>query len=121
MSGEDDRLRYALADDSHEHIFQRRVLPRLLPVSGSGGVPIAVILGGQPGAGKTRLLHDASNELRAIGATVVINGDNLRSFHPAYARLQQSDPLSAARYTDHDSGRWVEKLIAAAQERRSTW
>ncbi len=118
MSGGDDRLRHALPEDRHEHIFQRRVLPSLLPVSGSGGVPIAVILGGQPGAGKTRLLNDASSELQAIGATVVINGDNLRSFHPAYARLQETDPLNAARYTDHDSGRWVEKLIAAAQERR---
>ena len=118
MSGEDDRLRYALPDDSHEHIFQRRVLPSLLPVSGSGGVPVAVILGGQPGAGKTQLLNAASRELRAIGATVVINGDDLRPFHPAYERLQETDPLNAARYTDHDSGRWVEKLIAAAQERR---
>ena len=118
MSGGDDRLRHALPDDRHEHIFQRRVLPSLLPLSGSGGVPVAVILGGQPGAGKTRLLNDASSELQATGATVVINGDNLRSFHPAYARLQETDPLNAARYTDHDSGRWVEKLIAAAQERR---
>ena len=87
-------------------------------MSGSDGVPVAVILGGQPGAGKTRLLNDASTELQVRGATVIINGDDLRSFHPAYARLRRTDPLNAARYTDHDSGRWVEKLIAAAQERR---
>ncbi len=118
MSGLDDRLRHALPEAKHERIFQRRVLPTLLPVSGSGGVPAAVILGGQPGAGKTRLLNDASTELQARGATVVINGDDLRSFHPAYARLQRTDPLNAARYTDHDSGRWVEKLIAVAQEHR---
>ena len=106
MAGQDDRLRFALPDDEHEDIFQRRVLPKLMPVSESGGAPVAVILGGQPGAGKTRLLGDAEIELQARGATAVVNGDDLRSFHPAYARLQQSDPLSAARYTDHDSGRW---------------
>lgn len=49
---------------------------------------------------------------------MVINGDDFRSYHPSYGELQRTDPLNAARYTDHDSGRWVEKLIAAAQERR---
>ena len=43
VSEGDDRLRHALADDRHEHIFQRRVLPSLLPVPGSGGVPVAVV------------------------------------------------------------------------------
>ncbi len=93
MSGGDDRLRHALPEDRHEHIFQRRVLPSLLPVSGTGGVPIAVILGGQPGAGKTRLLNDASSELQAIGATVVINGDCQTAW--------KWDPLSACKRDPH--------------------
>lgn len=118
MAEPDDRLRYALPDEQHERIFQQDVLASRLPASTPVASPVAVILGGQPGAGKTALLAAARLELQAGGSTVTINGDTLRSFHPQYRALQEAVPLDAARYTDHDSGRWVEKLIAAAQERR---
>ena len=115
---EDDRLLHALPEATHERIFRNRIVPRLLPQSAGAAEPVAIILGGQPGAGKTALLTQATETLRASGPTVVINGDELRPYHPAYSGLQRTDPLNAARYTDHDSGKWVEKLIAEAQERR---
>lgn len=118
MALPEERLRYALTDEQHERIFQRLVLPTMLPSSGSVASPVAVILGGQPGAGKTRLLNTAALELQARGPLAVINGDDLRSFHPACPVLQRDDPLNAACHTDHDSGRWVEKLIEAARDRR---
>jgi len=118
MALPEERLRYALTDEQHERIFQRLVLPTMLPPSGSVVSPVAVILGGQPGAGKTRLLNTAARELQMRGPLAVINGDDLRSFHPACPALQRDDPLNAAHLTDHDSGRWVEKLIAAARDRR---
>lgn len=43
-------------------------------------------------AGKTALLNPAYRDLSAIGPTVVVNGDDLRSFHPQYQRLQSKDP-----------------------------
>jgi len=115
---DDDRLRYALPEATHERIFRGSIVPQLLPQSASAAEPVAVILGGQPGAGKTALLNQATETLRSTGPTVVINGDELRPYHPAYSGLQRADPLNAARYTDHDSGKWVQKLIAEAQERR---
>lgn len=102
----------------HDRIFQQKVLPTELPATTRVANPTAVILGGQPGAGKTDLLTAANLELQAKGSTVTINGDLLRPFHPQYGALQQDVPLDAARYTDHDSGRWVEKRITAAQERQ---
>lgn len=118
MADSDDRLRYALSERDHEQIFQQDVLPVMLPASKQALNPTAVILGGQPGSGKTGLLNDATRELSALGPTVVINGDDLRAFHPDYAQMQRTDPLNAARYTDQDSGRWVGKLIAAAKDRK---
>ena len=114
----DDRLRHALPEETHERIFRQAIVPDVLPASAPLVSPTAVILGGQPGAGKTALLHQATQDLARLGPTVVINGDDFRSYHPSYGELQRTDPLNAARYTDHDSGRWVEKLIAAAQEQR---
>lgn len=118
MADSDDRLRYALAERDHERIFQQKVLPAMLPASEGVVNPTAIILGGQPGSGKTGLLNDATREMEARGPTVVINGDDMRAFHPEHSQMQRTDPLNAARYTDYDSGRWVEKLIAAAKKQQ---
>jgi predicted ABC-type ATPase len=110
---------FALSEAEHERIFRKEILPTCIPDGlTQSPQPTAVILGGQPGAGKTALLEAAEADLRAIGATVVINGDDLRSFHPQYKTLQRSDPENAAQLTNLDSGKWVEKVIAAGIERQ---
>lgn len=109
---------YALSEAENERIFRDRIAPTVLPASlGRSPEPTAIILGGQPGAGKTGLFHKSADELWAKGPTVAIDGDKLRSFHPQYASLQRLEPLRAADHTNHDSGRWVEKLIEEAKQR----
>lgn len=111
-----DPTKYALSDVQHDTIFRRDVIPEYFSdLSAIPHQPTAVILGGQPGSGKSALLDRATSDLQASGATVVINGDDFRAFHPAYTRLQQTDPENAAFYTDRDSGRWVEKTIEHAK------
>lgn len=115
----DDGLRYSLSEAQHERIFQNDIRPVYLRTGNPlPSAPAAIILGGQPGSGKSGLLVAADKQLRQDGRTVVINGDDLRSFHPAYGRLQTEDPTNAARHTDRDSGRWVEKLINAVAAER---
>ncbi|MFX5839569.1 zeta toxin family protein, partial [Acinetobacter baumannii] len=63
-------------------------------------------------------MNESTRELAQTGKPVAIVGDDLRAFHPRYAELSRKDPLNAAHYTDQDSGRWVEMLIAAAKEKR---
>lgn len=110
---------YALSEQQHERIFRQVIIGDYFASGDAPSpYPTAVILGGQPGAGKTALLDPAYKDLCAIGPTVVINGDDLRSFHPEYQRLQSKDPENASQLTNHDSGRWVEKLIAEGIERR---
>src|SRR5205085_129104 len=66
---------------------------------GRATAPTAAFLGGQPGAGRTRLLHEVTAALTAHGPTVVIGGADLRPFHPADGRLPRTDPLEAAHAT----------------------
>ncbi|HEX5659937.1 MAG TPA: zeta toxin family protein [Polyangiales bacterium] len=80
--------------------------------------PRAIVLGGQPGAGKSAMQGAAEQELLPRGGALSIVGDDLRAYHPRYAELLGRDDKTAAFYTDRDSGRWVEKLIAYAREQK---
>ncbi|MGK9086593.1 zeta toxin family protein [Brucella intermedia] len=104
---------YALSEAQHERIFRNIIVNDYFAPEAKASIrPTDIILGGQPGAGKTSLLKPAERDLNALGNTITINGDDLRVFHPQYRSLQEKDAENAARYTDLDSGRWVEKLIA---------
>jgi hypothetical protein len=79
---------------------------------------VAVIFGGQPGAGKSAGVENAENELRLRGGASQIVGDDLRDYHPHYYTLTKTDDKTAAFFTDRDTAPWVEKAIAEAKERR---
>ena len=113
-----DADRYRLTEDEHQAIFERRIKPELFSGAKPADRPVAVIFGGQPGAGKSAAVDDAAQALAGRGGAVQVIGDDLRSFHPRHAPLMERDDKTAAFYTDRDSGRWVEKSIAYAKEHR---
>lgn len=81
----------------------------------AGAEPLLVIVGAQPGAGKSREISRVRSQHPE--ATKVI-GDDLRVFHPDYRRLLRSDPLRMPEVTAKASGAWVEMSIAYLRERR---
>ncbi len=66
--------------------------------------PRFVSVGGQPGAGKGRVLEEAG---AALPGSVTVNGDELRQFHPDYGCLMREDPLRMPEVTASASGPWV--------------
>lgn len=66
-----DRLAYALSDQQSNAILRDEIMPEKMPIGSLvGPMParaMAVLLGGQPGAGKTALLHRAESQLRMAG------------------------------------------------------
>jgi len=114
-----DPEQYSLKQEEHQRIFDQRIKPEIFKdYMQPASHPVAVILGGQPGAGKSGILQAAFYELSQRGATVQIVGDNFRKYHPQYAELQIANDKTAAFYTDRDSGRWVEKTLEEAKKRR---
>lgn len=78
--------------------------------------PRAVFLGGQPGAGKTKMRDLASDEI----PSVLINGDDLREYHPMYESLKLSDPARASYLVNEDVSLWMKRLIRqTAEEKRN--
>ena len=115
---ERDPERYSLPTDTLQKIYETRISPRLFRHVESVERPTAVVLGGQPGSGKTPMQNDVAQEFAQKGGVVKIIGDDLRAYLPHYKTLQRADDKSAAFYTDRDSGRLVEKAIAEASQRR---
>lgn len=113
-----DADRYRLSEPEHEAIFKKRIQPQLFAGISSSERPIAIIFGGQPGAGKSAAVDEALRELKSRGGAAQIIGDDLRAYHPHHGRLMELDDKSLAFYTDRDSGRWVEKAIEYAKHHR---
>lgn len=108
-----------LSLERNESIFRNDILPDYLPQEvGRAGRPRLIMLGGQPGAGKTAVLIASHAELEQSGPTIRIVGDDLRSYHPQFLAFQRHDPETASQFTQADAGRWTEKLLAGATERK---
>lgn len=78
--------------------------------------PVLVYSGGQPGAGKSRANERAA---KARPSLVPVIGDDLRQFHPDYARLMREDPLSMPAVTAQASGQWIGMAADYLREQRS--
>ena len=64
----------------------------------ASAAPELIMVGGQPGAGKTAATVQAVRDLMRHGDGVAyINGDELRPFHPQYAALVSTITPAASR------------------------
>ncbi|HEX7642729.1 MAG TPA: zeta toxin family protein [Burkholderiaceae bacterium] len=114
MSGpEGSRLDQA----THERIYTDEVLPE----SGffkttAQAHPKAVVLAGQPGAGKGGLAKAAQREFKGDG--IIIDFDKNRGYHPDIDNLRETYPYTWAEHTQHDAGKWTNKLRSDVIEGR---
>lgn len=108
-----------LSPERNESIFRNDIVRDYLPDGlRRADRPRLILLGGQPGAGKTAGLTASETELAASGPTIRIVGDDLRSYHPRFLAYQQQDPETASQFTQLDAGRWTEKLLSEATGRK---
>ena len=106
-------------EKTHSGIYERVVREALFRLVTSSPNPRIILVGGQPGAGKTKAAGQALEGLRSEGyGAALINGDDLRPFHPKYAELIKQDKATAAEKTGLDVGLWVERAIREAAEKK---
>lgn len=102
-----------LSKSQHDRIFRDRIVAESgFDVVTSQEHPRAVILGGQPGAGKGGLARAAAREMR--GDAVEIDPDELRKYHPEFGRYSRENPYSWSSRTHKDAGAWADELLAEA-------
>ena len=118
---------YALSETESQRIFDQEIVPTELdPIThhhhrDDGKQPLAVLIVGQTGAGKTRLapvLRAAMAETgRAAPAHFI--ADTYKAYHPFYARLAAEKPSSfASAAAGPDARRWLAMACALAARRR---
>lgn len=78
--------------------------------------PKAIILAGQPGAGKGGLMLSARRDLN--NDAVAVDPDELRDLHPDVDRYRSAHPYSWAADTHPDASEWAKELRSAAIEGR---
>lgn len=96
-----------LSSGDIQEIFSRDIAPELqaqVDRARSEQRYVLVFVGGQPGAGKSRVVAMAAADHQG---SVEINGDDLRKYHPAYDQLMETAPLKMPEVTAEASGRWV--------------
>ncbi|KAG5963239.1 hypothetical protein E4U58_003627 [Claviceps cyperi] len=115
---------HRLASKTSLHLFQSQILPAEFPHlpspshhAPSRARPLAVLIAGQTGAGKTRMspaILAAMHVVRGNANTSAhLIADAYKIYHPDYARLILSAPHLASAATGPDARRW---LAMAAEE-----
>lgn len=105
---------FKLDEKTHEQTY-RIIEKNLFQNTHSAAHPRVVIMGGQPGSGKSKLL-EASRELFPDGNVVVINGDELRAHHPKSNEIFKLDDKRYAERTDADTRVWTKRAFDRAIE-----
>lgn len=110
---------YILSINDCDEIFSSIILPRFIESLVPQENPMAYILGGQPGAGKSHYIRVLKNKPGNINLSV-INGDDLRGYHPFYYQLLKNDEHNAADLTQKNINYWIEKLIQEIANRQGS-
>ncbi|GAA5081731.1 zeta toxin family protein [Lysobacter panacisoli] len=102
-----------LPPSEHRKVFLEDVVPgSRLNIATPQDAPKAIVLGGQPGAGKGGLADRAIKELN--GNVVPIDPDELRKYHPRINEFQSATPYNWSGLTQPDASAWADELREAA-------
>ncbi|KAI1393751.1 zeta toxin-domain-containing protein [Hypoxylon trugodes] len=124
---------YMLSDDESRAIFERDIVPAELghlsataelsvSANGDGRTPLAVLLVGQTGAGKTRTapaIKSAIERLRGRSHLAHFVADTYKTYHPSYTTLLATRPGLASQATGPDARRWLNMAASVAAARRA--
>jgi UDP-N-acetylglucosamine kinase len=98
-----------LGEEPTRRIFTEQIVPDLL-TGQPQHEPVVVIIAGPPGAGKSRA-QDAIVTRLGRQQGVVIDADDLRSYHPRYEAHALADDLAASARTQPTASRWVNMAV----------
>lgn len=111
--------RSELSQEQLRTIFERSIQPEIeaLRLRREASEPTLVLVGAQPGAGKTRTVARA---LKDHSGSVSVVGDDLRAFHPDFVDVMRDDPLRMPEVTAQAAGAWARMSSDYLRERQAS-
>ena len=116
MLRETDVSTVVLSGDEHRQVLERVILPTWTKSAVRQARPTVVVVGGQPGAGKTAVADLVQAALDARGGAVRIGSDLYKAAHRRYAELLAADVRTAGVQVRPDTRGWqaaVEEYVRA--------
>jgi hypothetical protein len=101
-----DVVSVLLSDDESRDVLSRVILPAWAKGAARQSWPVVVIVGGQPGAGKTQVADLVQAVLDRRGGAVRIGSDLYKAGHQHYAELLAVDVRTAGVKVRPDTRRW---------------
>jgi len=98
-----------LSSSQHNGIFKQEIKPDKLQGLEPVLRPKMFMLGGQPGAGKTKV-REAITKQKQFANALTVDPDELRTYHPRYLDLVKEDPDNAAGRVHYDASKWAQEL-----------
>lgn len=108
---------YKLSEKEHNQVLKQIERTYLKGITGKE-FPSIVILGGQPGCGKTGLIKHYCETLFTDDDVCIINGDDLRGFHPKSDEIFKLYDKQYANITDIDVRVWTRELLDLAVSKK---
>ncbi|MDL9978591.1 zeta toxin family protein [Microbacterium sp. ASV49] len=101
------------SDAERRRIFEAQIVPVVFPAMARADNPTLLLLGGQPGAGKSRATTRLLAESPA--GMVALSGDDLRAFHPHFLELTRSRSVEAPQILAESTAGWLRDCIVHAR------
>lgn len=102
----------AVKNEALEFLILWQDLLKKFPKAQAVENPKGFVLGGQPGAGKSRRLREIINKLD--GNLLIINGDEIRRYHPQFEELQELYADEVPIHTAEFAGKMSEQILLKA-------
>lgn len=117
MSESWDRDEFRLGATANDRRFWERIVPQQLAGKPSREQPLAIVLVGQPGSGKSRTTA-ALGDILGLDSFIRADSDLFKPYHPAYGQLLGTDDQLLTSATRHDGRVWMAKAQQYARDRR---
>src|SRR4051812_45769197 len=95
-----------LSAGAHKKILDEKIIPDQLDPVQPAKKPTLFMLGGQPGAGKTKVRESIQKSDQGKGA-LVVDPDELRTYHPKYGEFVKENSDTAASRVHEDAMAWA--------------
>ncbi|MEU3706975.1 zeta toxin family protein [Streptomyces anulatus] len=115
---DEDVIPVVLPEREHEQILVSRILPDWTGDAVSQEQPVAVLVAGPPGSGKSTACELLKAVLDRRGGAVLIGRDLYKSAHPEYRRLLRLDDRTAGVRVRPDVLRWQAQVEEYVRGRR---